>query len=486
MTAAWMLYATFVGAFVGCIALTVERVCAIWGFSRRAVWIVAIGAAIVLPLGVRWSARIRPTSERTITGARPTIRVGPVRGGVARTAIAPRSRSSMTIWILRYARRLETPARALWICSSLVVFGVLLKTIVDVARQRGQWTPVTMDEQRVWLASNLGPAVVGAIRPRIVLPKWALTLDESARELMLLHEREHIRAGDPRVLLGAALLLIALPWNAALWWMVRRLRLAIEVDCDARVIAAAGRRREYGMLLVAVGERRSVHVHLATSLAQYHPFLERRIDAMTATRPRRPLIASLPFAAVALAAGVAVAQTPVPPAAGGGFVVRRTMMDSLSTRSAQTRALVQSLLSVHYPELLNGPSNIRHVTFVLDANDAVVNSSASEADIGPTTASSPRMVRSSSERAGGFVAVGGGAAGTATMTEQRDTVRAVGVAAGAGGATGPLDLTRYGLGLIDRSLIKSTSAASYAPGVVGPNRFDVYIVRLNTTASGKP
>ena len=31
---------------------------------------------------------------------------------------------------------------------------------------------------------------------------------------------------------------VLMPWNLPLWWQWRRLRFAIEVDCDARVLAS--------------------------------------------------------------------------------------------------------------------------------------------------------------------------------------------------------------------------------------------------------
>ena len=138
----------------------------------------------------------------------------------------------------------------------------------------------------------VGPAVVGALAPRVVIPQWALSLDAPARALMLRHEREHIRARDPLLLLGGALATTFAPWNAALWLIVRRLRLAIEIDCDQRVLRASAQRREYGELLLTVGARQSAPLPFATSLAERRPFLERRIRAMTTTSPRYPRLVS--------------------------------------------------------------------------------------------------------------------------------------------------------------------------------------------------
>ena len=51
------------------------------------------------------------------------------------------------------------------------------------------------------------------------------------------HVLEASHGRDPLVLHAAALLALVTPWNLALWWLNRRLRLAVELDCDARVLA---------------------------------------------------------------------------------------------------------------------------------------------------------------------------------------------------------------------------------------------------------
>src|SRR5262249_54007256 len=152
-------------------------------------------------------------------------------------------------------------------------------------------------------------------------------------------------------------------------------------------------------------------------------------------------------------------------------------IDSMSSRAAENQQLVRTLLTNYYPGVLNGASEVRHIAFVLDANDAYVTSSATNDDVAPAIASSR-----AAGAAGGFVAVGGSGAGAITF----DTVRAAAVRspsdsvrAGAVRATlGPLNLSRYGLGTIDRGLIRATSMSSYRAGVMSPNGLDVYIVRL--------
>ena len=58
-------------------------------------------------------------------------------------------------------------------------------------------------------------------------------------------------------LMTAGLAAVLLPWNLPVWWQLRRLRLAIEVDCDARVVRRGGDLRQYASLLIEVGRRRA-------------------------------------------------------------------------------------------------------------------------------------------------------------------------------------------------------------------------------------
>src|SRR2546421_308166 len=72
---------------------------------------------------------------------------------------------------------------------------------------------------RVLVSERTGPAVVGAVAPAIVMPEWALAMEPKQLALMLRHEDEHRRAGDAQLLTAAQLVLIAMPWNVALWWI---------------------------------------------------------------------------------------------------------------------------------------------------------------------------------------------------------------------------------------------------------------------------
>ena len=96
---------------------------------------------------------------------------------------------------------------------------------------------------------------------------------------MLGHEREHGAARDPWLLLGAAVAVALFPWNAVLWYIARRLHLALEVDCDATELAAGADPARCGQLLLFFAQR-SGAIPLAPMLAAVPSPLERRIIAM--------------------------------------------------------------------------------------------------------------------------------------------------------------------------------------------------------------
>ncbi|MFL5537679.1 MAG: M56 family metallopeptidase, partial [Longimicrobiaceae bacterium] len=185
-------------------------------------------------------------------------------------------------------------------------------------RRRRRWTHAEVDGVPVLVSSDTGPAVVGLVRSRILLPRWAVDADPQARRLVLEYEQEHVRAGDPRLLALALLVAALTPWNPAVWWQLRRLRLAVEVDCDARVLRRRADVRAYGAVLLEVG-RRTVRSRLAAAaFAEPVSSLERRIRIMTAPRGRRPILRAAAVGAMAAALVAAACETPAPtqPTAG--------------------------------------------------------------------------------------------------------------------------------------------------------------------------
>jgi TonB family protein len=270
MIASWMLYALVISALVSVAALAAERVLSARGWPTRFVWVAALVLSIGWPLAPM-IARMLPAPPRPVRVLPFTIVVD------ASTAPIP----------VDYTGMIDNALVGLWIALSALLAIRLLYGVSAVERSRGAWKRGRVNGVRVKLSDNVGPAVVGLRSMEVVLPEWIMTLDEPLRALVLRHEEEHRVARDPYLLFGAAIAVALLPWNAALWFQARRLRLAIEMDCDERVLRAHPSPERYGMLILTIAQRRSTSPALfAPMMTEPTTNLERRIIAMK-NRTRR-------------------------------------------------------------------------------------------------------------------------------------------------------------------------------------------------------
>src|SRR4029078_228106 len=94
------------------------------------------------------------------------------------------------------------------------------------------------------------------------------------------HDQPHLDARDPQLLTLGLALLVFMPWNLPLWWQLRRLRYAIEIDCDARVLKGGVDPQHYGATLIALVERQSAYVGAVAAMSESQSFLEERIEHM--------------------------------------------------------------------------------------------------------------------------------------------------------------------------------------------------------------
>jgi len=166
---------------------------------------------------------------------------------------------------------------------------VLLARLAVLAYRLGNWQRslplVEVDGVPVRLARDVGPAVVGVRAMDVVLPTWALALEPSCRRLVLSHEQQHLQARDPSLIWIAAIVTALVPWNLFVWWQASRLRLAVELDCDARVLHRDPRPLVYARLLLQIAERSSSTTSstvLAPALVERATRLEYRLAAIRA------------------------------------------------------------------------------------------------------------------------------------------------------------------------------------------------------------
>jgi hypothetical protein len=369
-----MFYACLLGALLGGAALALERVAALRRLSARWIWFGALVAACAVPVALA----LIPEAAPPAVGALSIGRMGPGSEESAVPQVAPRLRSRTGASL----PLLTLPVLALWGSATTLLVGMLLHGFLMQRRDRRRWGRMEVDGIPVLVAPDAGPAVVGVRRLHIVLPEWALSGDPTALRLMLQHEEQHVRARDPNLLQIAAVLLVLMPWNLASWWLVRRLRLAVEVDCDGRVLRLGEDAHAYGTLLVDVGARYAAAVLLpGAAFSESSSHLARRIEAMTAPSPRRPLLRACALGTVAAAAILVACAAPRPepirPAAApdrifSPLAVRRPRA---APEQPFARWQMTAALARYFPEVLRGDTGTMPIRFVLDTDGRVLSTS---------------------------------------------------------------------------------------------------------------
>jgi bla regulator protein BlaR1 len=363
MIAAWMAYCIAIGLAIAVAGGATERALHLTGRPTRWAWSVALLGTFLLPLGAILRPQAFGTFTVPLTAPAPRAAGGAIPGRT-QGAVAP----APPAWRGPTWTDLDGVLRWGWGLSSVVLLVVLGAAAARLAALRRGWRPTFVDGRLVLVADDVGPAVAGLWPPRIVIPGWALGLPECQQRLMLAHEEEHLQARDPWLLAGGAAALVLTPWNPVAWWLVRRLRLAVEMDCDARVLGRGHSTRDYGELMLQVGQHRAHLPLTATALGEPQSLLERRIRRMVARPPRWRWLGATAAAAFAAAALVAACEAPRPtapqrpPQATGQVVPTESMGDAL--------LFVLSAPSELYPRLLRqaGIQGRVRVRAVVDSN----------------------------------------------------------------------------------------------------------------------
>jgi beta-lactamase regulating signal transducer with metallopeptidase domain len=108
------------------------------------------------------------------------------------------------------------------------------------------------------------PAVIGWLRPVILVPTSALTgLTPQQLEVLLAHELAHVRRYDYLVNVVQCAIETLLFYHPAVWWVSRCVREEREHCCDDLVVATCGDPRLYASALVGMERLRPAAPRLA-------------------------------------------------------------------------------------------------------------------------------------------------------------------------------------------------------------------------------
>jgi len=345
LIAAAMVYATAVALLLGLAAVAVDRLLALRRMPRRGVWAGVVAASFLVPGAMLASASLR-TNPASAPRAELAFRaIGTDEKADPKTVEAPLGRTTLQ-WPVQ--PRLDPFLLALWVISTATVLLWFTRASLRFRSSARTWRHRRLGNASVLITDDVGPAVLGVTKPRIVVPRWLLEAPASMRSMVFRHEREHIAAGDLLVLRAAFFLLSLAPWNLPLWWFLRRLRLALEIDCDTRVLKGGADLRTYGESLLLVSQRRTRTPLAGAALTETVSQLERRIQFMISETPRHSiaLLGTLAASALLLCASAAALD---PPSAVTVAELQKSAPGADQTLAINLAALVKQ----RYPDLLS-------------------------------------------------------------------------------------------------------------------------------------
>ena len=340
----WMFYVVVITLLLSGAALAGEHVARLRRAPSRWIWAATIVASLVIP------TLIASVSIQVPNLIAPTV---------SRKAIPLRNLTSIQVvpltWVHEHAGKMAAVRsenqvlQRTWISVSVALLVGLVLNGLQLIWHKRRWRVGTMAGVTVYIAPDAGPAVVGLLRPRIVVPVWLEEASPSRQVMVLRHEQSHLAAHDPQLLTVALFLLVLMPWNLPLWWQLHRLRYAIEVDCDARVLKAGVDTGKYGETLIDVSQRPSGYIGSVAAMSESRSFLEERITIMVRDPVKWGSLVVVMFGCVC-AALLATAAQVIPP-----------NVDS-SDGEQQTVALTAATLDEYVGFYLRGANLIFAVT----------------------------------------------------------------------------------------------------------------------------
>ncbi len=320
---AWMLYVLVIALLLSGAAVAAEHAARLRRASSRWIWVVAIVAALIIPpvvtsIAIQPPDLGTPTVSRKVTALREftSVKVAPLKW----LDVDTRSRVS--------TRGADRVLQQAWIAVSLTLLGALALNAAYLSRRKRHWRTGVVAGRVVFIAPDIGPAVAGFWGPRIVVSEWLVDVSAARQAIVLAHEEAHLAAHDARLLTIAFWLVALMPWNLPLWWQLHRLRDAIEVDCDARVLMSGLEVEQYQAMLSVLSQRPSAFLGTAACMTESGSSVERRRALLTRPPGARGR-AALAFRLLALALGALAAQV-TPPAAGdaGPVTLTPAVLDS--------------------------------------------------------------------------------------------------------------------------------------------------------------
>ena len=248
--------------------------------------VVLLSMPVVLGITILRSYSLRPAAVDSGFAARPAApprvamlvpsgisRAGseiasPHQDTLARNAATPLAGWVVCIWFAGIVA-LSIPMTGGWVRAQHLraqateaLSGVWTRRLEALARRLEISRPV-----RLYISAGAEvPALVGWIRPCILLPASAITgLDPDQWTAVLAHELAHVRRHDYLINLLQTAVETILFYHPAVWWVSRRIREEREHCCDDLAVAACGNVLIYAGALARLEELRGVNAEPAVA-----------------------------------------------------------------------------------------------------------------------------------------------------------------------------------------------------------------------------
>lgn len=316
-------------------------------FGARAaycLWLLvpAMALAVVLPRAASPDASVSPP----IAAAGPTAEAAVPGATIPAPAVIRLERPGF----MPNPAEIAAPLVLLWAFGVVAFAGLLAVGQHRFLRTLGPLRAEQRPDGRVFHAEgcDVGPALVGALRPRLVLPAdFARRFSPEEQVVVVAHERVHQRGGDAQINLLVAAVRAVLWFHPLVHIGARLLRADQELACDETVIARypTARRLYAGAMLKTqiMGAPVPLGCHWLTGGKRE---LRNRIAHLTRTpgRPRR--VAGAALAALLAVSGGAVAWAAQPAAEARSAPVSASTRNLLAAiqdgRNTDAAALIEA------------------------------------------------------------------------------------------------------------------------------------------------
>jgi hypothetical protein len=206
---------------------------------------------------------------------------------------------------------------AVWLAG---VMASLILLVVGQRRAIARFGRITVDADDAGLARasnpSVGPALVGVVRPRVVVPSdFEARFDATERAMIVAHERTHLARGHASINGLTALLKAANWFNPLVHVAARYARVDQELACDAAVVGRfPGARQTYAQALL-----KTQLAFMPLPLGCDWPvrsasLLEKRIQMLAQQKPGRVRLLGGAVFIAALTAGAGLAAWSAEPA----------------------------------------------------------------------------------------------------------------------------------------------------------------------------